>query len=248
MMHAVKALKWPLLLAAQLYPSLGTGLVAVFARGRWRSAIDWDKTYRDGRWSWLASQEEKPHHHVVASLAAAWDAKTILDVGCGEGHTHAALRGGGYRRYLGIDLSPRAIETAAAATDACTRFLAADAEKFETDEQFDVVIFNEVIYYFERPREVLAHYETMLSKGGFCIISMGLRPFRQALLTERIWRELEQGREILASHSLFRPNGPLRMIKALRPRGGDCVDAGCGGVPLIHLDGGRPAWNRDGEA
>jgi 2-polyprenyl-3-methyl-5-hydroxy-6-metoxy-1,4-benzoquinol methylase len=220
MMQTVKALKWPLLLAAQLYPSLGARLVAVFARERWRYATDWDKTYRDGGWSWLASPEEKPHHYVIASLAAAWGAKTILDVGCGEGHTHAALRGVGYERYLGIDLSPRAIETAAAATDARTRFLTADAEKFETDERFDVVIFNEMIYCFERLIEVLAHYEPMLNEGGFCIISMGLSSFRQALLTERIWRELEQGRDILASHSLFRPNGPLRTIKALRQRGG----------------------------
>lgn len=219
MMRAVKVLKWPLLLAAQLYPSLGAGLGALFVRGHQRYVIDWDKSYRDGGWDWLASPQEKPHHYLIAGLVAAWGAKTILDVGCGEGHTLAALRGIGYDRYLGIDLSAKAIETAAARTDGRTRFLAADAERFETDERFDVIIFNEMIYCFEQPAEVLVHYEPMLNEGGAYIVSMGLGEFRQALMTEQIWRELEQGRDVLASVSLFRPNGPLRTIKALRPRG-----------------------------
>lgn len=220
MTQAVRALKWPLLFAAQHYPSLGASLAVVFARGRQRYVADWDKSYREGGWSWLGSPEERPHHYVIASIAAAYGATTILDVGCGEGHTHAALRGIGYRRYLGIDLSPSAIETASGAADERTRFLAADAETFKTDERFDVIIFNEMIYCFERPSDVLAHYEPMLNEGGFCIISMGLSSFRQVLLTERIWRDLGQGREVLASHSLFRPNGPLRTIKALRLRRG----------------------------
>jgi hypothetical protein len=65
--------------------------------------------------------------------------------------------------YLGIDLSLRAIETAAAATDGCTRFLAADA-KGSIRMSGSTSSFNEMIYHFECPSEILVHHEPMLNK------------------------------------------------------------------------------------
>src|SRR5581483_3607115 len=73
----------------------------------------------------LPQFSEDAHHQVVAGYAHALKPNArLLDVGCGEGTLNAALRRFGYRRYLGIDISPVAIAKAQRLADADTAFMA----------------------------------------------------------------------------------------------------------------------------
>jgi SAM-dependent methyltransferase len=97
----------------------------------------------------------------------------ILDIGCGDGQLVTALReAGGYRNYLGIDLSTIAIERAGRNADETTRFLAADAERFETAQRFEAIVFNESLYYFTDPLGGAERYRALLEPGGGFVLSM----------------------------------------------------------------------------
>ncbi|TFF25581.1 class I SAM-dependent methyltransferase [Jiella endophytica] len=80
-----------------------------------------------------------PHNVIVESLRFA-GAKTVVDVGCGEGRLAARLLDDGFE-VAGADPSPRAIEKAREKASAA-RLELADAEHlpFE-DKSFDAVVF-----------------------------------------------------------------------------------------------------------
>ena len=98
-----------------------------------------------------AAATSRSPRFVVRHLAVAPAAARILDVGCGEGPLLEPLRQLGVGRYLGIDVAETVIERAQKLADRNTRFLAADAESYTTDERFDAIVFNESLYYFEDP-------------------------------------------------------------------------------------------------
>jgi SAM-dependent methyltransferase len=83
----------------------------------------WDREYASGNWKFLSRMPEEAHHLIVASYVNGLkrDAR-VLDVGCGEGVFNSVLRRFGYAHYLGIDISPVAVEAARVHTDSTTEF------------------------------------------------------------------------------------------------------------------------------
>ena len=77
----------------------------------------------------------------------------------------------GYRRYHGIDLAQAAIDSAAPRADERTTFAAADAETYAPSGRFDVIVFNEVVYYFREPLATLQRYESALATEGAFVVS-----------------------------------------------------------------------------
>ncbi len=96
----------------------------------------------------------------------------VLDIGCGEGLLALRLGPGGYARYLGLDIASTAVAQAAAKGLPDASFLCADAESFATDERFDVIVLNEVLYYFADPIPVLERCAGWLAPGGHFVGSM----------------------------------------------------------------------------
>jgi cyclopropane fatty-acyl-phospholipid synthase-like methyltransferase len=101
----------------------------------------------------------------------------VLDAGCGTGeHTIlAALRGA--TRTLGIDVSPRAIETArrkAAERDVDARFQVLDALQLnELDETFDTIVDSGLFHVFDdaaRDRYVAALHSALRLEGHLHLI------------------------------------------------------------------------------
>jgi len=56
--------------------------------------------------------------------------------------------------------------------DARTRFVVCDAEKFAPDSTFDMIIFNQCLYYMADPVSMLRRYAEFLSPSGRMIVSM----------------------------------------------------------------------------
>lgn len=175
------------------------------------SGTFWEKRYRDGAWDRIRTIEELAHYSLIVGYTHFLKkAGSILDVGCGEGILFERLCESHYSRYMGIDVSTVAINRASVNTSEKNRFLAARIEDFRTDEKFDVIIFNECLYYMENPLETLRHYEGFLMRDGLFIVSM----FR-GVETLKIWRQIDKYYSIRDVVSVSNAKGGCWIIKVI---------------------------------
>ncbi|WP_197696847.1 methyltransferase domain-containing protein [Mycobacterium sp. 852002-51152_SCH6134967] len=136
----------------------------------------WDRQYSEGDWDYLATLAEMPRYAIIAGFTKFLQPlESILDVGCGGGELVDWVYRDGVQRYVGIDLSRVAIEKARRARPQA-QFEVADASAYVPSQKFDVVIFNEVLYYSSTPVAVLKHYERFLNSNGSFIISTFRNP------------------------------------------------------------------------
>ena len=150
----------------------------------------WEAEYRLGKWELM--RDELARYSVIA----AWvhhlsPGGSVLDVGAGEGLLVDHLRPLGYSRYVGIDLAEAAVEQAQARADEKTRFVTADAETYQPEGRWDVIVLNECIYYFADPLATAARYKAFLAPGGALVVS-----------TFRSRRADAIGRRLLEAHAL----------------------------------------------
>jgi 2-polyprenyl-3-methyl-5-hydroxy-6-metoxy-1,4-benzoquinol methylase len=124
-------------------------------------AVDvWDKQFQEGFWGKLESPGEMAHYAVIAGyLPYTCENPSILDIGCGQGHLAPHLLRSGADQYTGVDLSAKAIEIANSAARIKCQFTVGDFNVWRPAEVFDVIIFNESIYYAIDPREVLSAFQ-----------------------------------------------------------------------------------------
>ena len=140
--------------------------------GRFTPA-EWNRQYEQGQWRSLEDLSEVSHYSIISGYCSYLGAATILDVGCGQGILAKMLKAQPYRQYLGIDISSEAIfEAQSRFGDGRTHFTISDAKEFVPGELFDVIIFNECLYYLEEPDLLLLHYAQFLSPKGRMIVSI----------------------------------------------------------------------------
>ncbi len=120
----------------------------------------------------------------------------VLDVGCGGGNMARALKR--YRPDLevwGVDLSPRALQSANFPSNG-TSLLAASAEKLPFPDQFfDCVAMFDVLEHVPEPNAVLLEIRRLLRGGGLFHLFLPLekQPFTiYALLHRMGWRAKEE--------------------------------------------------------
>jgi 2-polyprenyl-6-hydroxyphenyl methylase/3-demethylubiquinone-9 3-methyltransferase len=101
-----------------------------------------------------------------------------LDVGCGEGILLERLGSNAYSRFVGVDISETAIARARKKCFDRSFFTQADAADYVTDETFDAIIFNEVLYYFPDPVAMAHKYRAWLKPDGLMITSLYARSDR----------------------------------------------------------------------
>jgi len=138
-----------------------------------RPASVWDDEFGSGAWRYLEGAAEMPRYAVIAGYLRADTARrTILDVGCGAGALQPWLSSVGYKHYRGVDLPATAINEAQQRANETTSFEAADAATYKPDGAFDIIIFNEMLYYLTNPVGTIHHYSKSLTPGGKFIISL----------------------------------------------------------------------------
>jgi predicted TPR repeat methyltransferase len=118
---------------------------------------------------------------VVEALADAGAAKDgaadILDLGCGTGLSGVAAKPFA-RSIVGIDLSPRMLEKAAA-TGVYDRLVEAELPGClddEADAAFDIVLAADVMIYLGAPEPVFRRLARILRPRGLCGLSFELLP------------------------------------------------------------------------
>jgi SAM-dependent methyltransferase len=149
-----------------------------------------DKQYASGEWDYLRNMDELPRFSIVAGYCTFLKPSArILELGCGDGALPDRIGRGRYRQFLGVDISAEAIRRAARNEDESTKFLCRDARCYAPEQEFDIIVFNEVLEYFEDPAGTVRRYERLLAVDGFFVVSMfrGIETAR----TTHIWRRLD---------------------------------------------------------
>jgi SAM-dependent methyltransferase len=138
-----------------------------------------------GRWDYLKNPEEMSRYAVIARYCLhGGEVSSVLDLGCGSGLLRRWLRPLGIIEYVGVDRSKIAIDTAKQErTDGLTDFVAMDIVTYVPDRKFDVIIFNEVLYYLDQPGDIVGRFADFLKENGRFIVSLLDDPESQ-----RAWR------------------------------------------------------------
>jgi 2-polyprenyl-3-methyl-5-hydroxy-6-metoxy-1,4-benzoquinol methylase len=165
------------------------------------SIDQWNLEYQAGKWAYLDGLPELARYStLIGYLTHFKPGGSILDVGCGAGVLYRRLQPHGYSRYLGVDCAGSAIATLQAAADGNSTFLAADAQDYLPAERFDVLVFNEVLYYFRDPDAVLERYTRALNSGGIMLVSTCVQSRRGSAILRRLRRRYPVLDETTVSH------------------------------------------------
>lgn len=123
---------------------------------------------------------------------------TVLDVGCGTGHTALQLLELGYE-VIGVDLSAGMVqqaETLIRSSNPASRpsFRVGDVEKIPVDDSsVDAVIALGLIEYLSDDDRFVAEIKRVLKPGGIAVIAFRNRLFNLFSLNEYTQREIESG-------------------------------------------------------
>jgi 2-polyprenyl-3-methyl-5-hydroxy-6-metoxy-1,4-benzoquinol methylase len=171
----------------------------------------WEKQFENGIWNVLRTGREEAHYQALAALCAGINPQaSILDVGCGEAVLLEYLQRvqEATFTYIGTDIARQAVSRAACRHPGVL-FYHMDAERHKPEGVFDLMVFNEVLYYFSRPLTVLRGYEDNLKPGGALIISMCEYPGHEA-----IWRSIDSCYKRIAGSSVTNQVGQRWNIAA----------------------------------
>ena len=173
----------------------------------------WDERWADPRFYSEYRLDELAHYSVLAGYVKTLKpGATVLDVGCGDGILRSHFSDDAFSTYLGIDF-PEAIARAAKRMDDQTSFQAIDMRAFTTSERFEVIVFNESLYYVNDPIAELRRYSHFLRRGGIFLVSMHRKP-----RSERIWRDIGATFEMLDRVTIANRRGVEWILGAFQPK------------------------------
>ena len=178
----------------------------------------WNSEFARGRWN----GSERP----IRDFAYAYVEKyarngSILDLGCGAGRTATELDATKYQRYLGVDVSDVALDTARRVSAAAgrgnqNRFTQSDIATYVPDEQHDVILFMESLYYipWRRIPAALDGYSSYLTSHGVFVVRMWTGTDKYLPLVHLI----EGTFDVLEKHSSSDPKAVLIVFQPGRRR------------------------------
>lgn len=128
-----------------------------------------------GDWQDLDSPRQVPRYVAIADILRSFSADSdVLDVGCGE----AVLRNYLPKNcnYTGVEQSAKAVRLALE-RNISTKIIHTGAESFDAHgERFDIIVFNEMLYYVADPVGLLQKYAALLRQGGVILCSIFQKP------------------------------------------------------------------------
>jgi len=207
---------WRQWLRCSLAAYLPDALVARLPyRPQQTARTDWDAEYAGGDWEYLHNLSESGRYGVLAAFCSRFSSGGgVLDHGCGEGIFSQYLVTGRFSEYLGVDVSSDAIRKANERYAAeRIGFQVGDVETFAPDRSFDLIVFNEVLYYLAHPEQTLARYAPSLAPGGVFIVSMF-----DMLKSRKVWQALDARFDRVHGSRVLDESGHAWSIRVYRPR------------------------------
>jgi 2-polyprenyl-3-methyl-5-hydroxy-6-metoxy-1,4-benzoquinol methylase len=119
-----------------------------------------------------------------------------------------------YSRFTGIDLSAVAINTARQYEQQHIHFYQSDMQTFIPDGAYDIIAFNESLYYVKDPAAVFARYAQYLRANGAIIVTAFEHKH-----TAHLWPAIEaicrpEYKDLVSAHNhqwsvrMYRPSKP----------------------------------------
>lgn len=130
----------------------------------------WNYQYQRGEWNGLG-QETARFDAVVKRIAAGFTSPSILEIGCGPALMLQRMDGVPFTRFTGVDLSDVAIESAKKYENDHIDFVTADMQTFVPTAAYDVIVFNESLYYAKDTLRTFERYIQYLKPGGSIIVT-----------------------------------------------------------------------------
>ena len=132
----------------------------------------WEQEYQAGKWENLSNSPDFARYKVVAGWIHSFGPSLrLLDVGCGHGVMLKHLDLERISQFTGLDIAESALN-AIQPRRPQDRYVCSPIEQFQPDDRWDVILFNEVLYYMHDPVSPLRQFEKALAPGGFFVISM----------------------------------------------------------------------------
>jgi 2-polyprenyl-3-methyl-5-hydroxy-6-metoxy-1,4-benzoquinol methylase len=198
---------------AQIVHETKSAFAGLRGRGHPQPRELWEEQYRSGVWNYLDSASEIAHYMVIVGYVQQFcPSPAILDVGCGHGRLFQLLHRFPFKSYLGVDFSFEAIRRAQSLACDAARFERVDFEEFVPAGRYDVIIFNESIYYAPRPQELLRRYTSALTPDGVMIVSMCHSRWQGP-----IWTSLESAAEVVHCTTVTSEKDLTWHVRVLRP-------------------------------
>jgi hypothetical protein len=155
------------------------------------SPARWNRMYAEGEWEFLRSVPQRPRHYVISGIVRDRFplGADVLDVGCGHAILYPLLKGA-VSSYTGLDVAPAVIADCLRnfGGSADCSFHTGSFDDFHPAKRFDVVVLNEVLYYFPLAsvEQVFRQAHALLrDSDGVVVVSMGTNP-----KVSHIWRQL----------------------------------------------------------
>ena len=169
--------------------------------GLLQSAQTWEAQYAAGRWDYLGQLSELARFSILAGyICHLKPGATVLDTGCGQGVLLRRLPISCYSKYVGIDLSSSAISVAQVHGNERSTFFAADCEEYSPAEQFDVIVFNEVLCCLRDPLHTVERYARSLNPGGLLLVSLCTAARGSSTILRRLKRAYATVDEVRVVH------------------------------------------------
>lgn len=192
---------------------LYTTVLNKFGYGNRVSKGIWEQQYSNGTWNYLFSEDEAGHYFSICSqIKKHMQGCSILDIGCGNGvlydYLHKNLADS--LLYSGIDISENAVEIAKSKFPSA-KFNKVDYDYAAVTGRFDVVVFNETLYYFIKPMKTLAKaFSENLKSSGVLVISMCEDAKHNGL-----WERINTEYRILSEETVENKKGQKWTIKTI---------------------------------
>jgi SAM-dependent methyltransferase len=159
---------------------------------RWTTE-GWTEAYGSGQLDYYGTLDELARYSLLAGYVGFFFPPSperppprLLDVGCGTGLLRTRLSETTVGDYVGVDLSPAAVEAAGHRRLPGARVLEGDV--FSVDEgRFDVVVLNEMLYYVEDLEPFFGRLAELLEPSGLLLVSMWRHPGDRSL-----WQEVDR--------------------------------------------------------
>jgi 2-polyprenyl-3-methyl-5-hydroxy-6-metoxy-1,4-benzoquinol methylase len=203
------------ILKTKVYSLLHSTILYRFGYGSRVAKGVWEKQYGGTDWDFLFSEDEKAHYlAIIAQINNQSTAPKMLDIGCGHGVLYNYFKKSLTVAfgYTGIDISENAIKKAN------EQFPEADFKVVNYDfapvnDKFNIVIFNEVVYYFVKPIKMLQKaFDENLLPGGVVVISM----YKDAAgKNQLLWNTIGDQFKVLAQETVVNDKGASWTVKTI---------------------------------
>ena len=174
----------------KVYKHIRLLLIKNFGIGRPKTKDKWNEEYAKGKWDYLLSHGIDGKNRLITDMIFAnLENPNILDVGCGNGALIQMIFEKDFNYYLGVDKSDIAIAQFNEKLKKVNNIelIASEIDKVNFKHKFDCVIFNEVLYYINRPIKTLRNILNYVNENSIIIVSMTVNQNN-----EKIWNKLSK--------------------------------------------------------